>query len=774
VSPETATLSEPAQQQTPKMTSRAEVWLFAFTSFLSAFLLFQVQLIVSKHILPWFGGSAAVWTTSMLIFQLLLLGGYVYSHLISVRLEPSWQAKLHLAILGVAFLVVVSLSVLWPSSITPGNNWKVTVLGSPAASVAAIILISTGLPFFVLSTTGPLLQFWFGRLGGGAKTYRLYSVSNIGSLLGLLTFPFLLEPALRLKLQGQIWSALFCAFTVCCGACAWRAFRNEAASEQVVSRASEPDGPPVRRRVYGLWFLLAMCASSLLLATTNFLCQEVITVPLLWVFPLAIYLLSFILCFDHPRWYKRAVFHPLFGLSLFATTIALAYEQSFALLFALPIVLLAACMVCHGELVRLKPGLKQLTSFYLAVSAGGAAGGIFVGVIAPRIFTSFLELQLSLGLTIALLLFALVLDRESWIFRNEWWLPTSVVALELAAGFFAMRWIPDFGKALESLRYFPVVVLLGVVTVLGAIVLRDSVDLRKRGFRFVQILIGMIGVAGFVSLYVSARPGPEQKLSVRSFYGVVQVLQKPGIKEMIHGQTTHGGQLDPPLHRLPIMYYGPNSGIGTVLQNHPKRLTGTGLRIGVVGLGTGTIAAYGRHGDSISYYEINPDVVKLAGNEGSEFTFIRDSEASVQVKLGDARLVMERELADAQDQKFDVLALDAFNGDAVPVHLLTKEAFDTYWKQLDPETGVLAIHITSRHVNLVPVVEGAANYLRAPFALTFNQRNGPVLESVWLVMARNPEMLKMKGLEQITVQYVHKVGPRLWTDDYSDILRLLY
>jgi spermidine synthase len=222
------------------------------------------------------------------------------------------------------------------------------------------------------------------------------------------------------------------------------------------------------------------------------------------------------------------------------------------------------------------------------------------------------------------------------------------------------------------------------------------------------------------------------------------------------------------------MYYGPNSGIGVVLQNRPQRFTGAGMRIGVVGLGAGTIAAYGHRGDSISYYEINPDVVRLAAGDSPEFTYIRDSAASVNVKVGDARLVMDRELAEGHAQNFDVLALDAFNGDAIPVHLLTKEAFDIYWRHLNPDTGVIAVHITSRHVNLVPVLQGAADYLQVPYVLTLSHGQGPVLDSLWFLMARNPEMLRTKTLEPITIKYVHNVGPRLWTDDYSDIFRLLY
>ena len=771
---DSAVASAQREVHAPQPVARTTVLLFAFTSFLSAFLLFQVQLIVSKHILPWFGGAAAVWTTSMLVFQLLLLGGYLYSHLVCVKLPVSAQLKVHLGLLCLAIAVVGALSILWPSAITPDASWKPLAWAHPSWNVAAIILVSAGVPFFVLSTTGPLLQSWFGRLGGDARTYRLYSVSNIGSLLGLLTFPFLIEPSLRVKTQGTVWSILFGAFVLACGLCARRAFAGSAFLE--FSEAPLPDITGHRTGALAklLWFLLAACASSLLLATTNLLCQEVITVPLLWVVPLAIYLITFVLCFDHPRWYRRAVFHPLFAVVLFVSCAALAYEQMPALLVTLPVLLFAGCMVCHGELVSLKPSIKELTSFYLLVSAGGATGGIFVGILAPRLFTTFLEFQLSLGATIVLLLAALAIDRESWLFSNKTWLPPTIAALAIAGAFGLAQWIPAIAAVFDHYRVYAIAILVATVTVLGAIVLRDSIDASKRGFRFVQIIIGSVAAGAVVFVFLSARPNPGLLSSHRSFYGVVQVVQRPGMKEMLHGLTTHGGQLDAPMQRMPILYYGPNSGIGLVLQNRHPRFVGSGLRIGVVGLGAGTIAAYGRRGDTVSYYEINPDVVKLSASDHADFTYIRDSAASVNVKVGDARLVMEHELVEGQYQNFDVLALDAFNGDAIPVHLLTREAFETYWKHLNAETGIIAIHITSRHVNLVPVLQGAANYLNVPYVLTLNHRQGPVLDSLWFLMARNPEMLKIDGLDQITIKYVHNVGPRLWTDDYSDIFRLLY
>ena len=750
--------------------------LFAATSFLSAFLLFQVQLIVSKHILPWFGGSAAVWTTSLLVYQVLLLAGYLYSHTISVRFTPAAQAKVHGLLLAIAFLQILVLSYLWPSAITPGASWKPLPGGSPAAAVATIVLISVGLPFFALSTTGPLLQSWFARLGGGARAYKLYSVSNLGSLLGLLSFPFLFEPTLRLKLQGRTWSALFCCFVAGCALCAHRA-RNVSAGAAGESEQASQQAAPTRPRplVYALWFLLAACASSLLLAATNLLCEEVITVPLLWVLPLSLYLLSFILCFDHPRWYQRGVFHPLFALALFVTCAALAFDQFLVEVVVLPVLLFLSCMICHGELVRLKPAVRFLTSFYVAIAAGGAAGGIFVAVIAPRVFSSFLEFQLSLAVAIVLIAVALIHDPESWIFRGQSWLPAVILGGILLAGFAASRWLPEVATLLSSIRFYPVVLLIGIPVLTGAWMLERGSDDGGRRFRFVHIPAAAIAVLGVAALYFSALPKPGMVLSTRSFYGVIRVFRQAGSRELVHGRTIHGAQLDPPMQRYPTAYYGPESGIGIVLRNHPKRLANPGtLRVGVVGLGVGTIAAYGLPGDSIRYYEINPDVVKLSSGERPLFTYMRDSAASVTLALGDARLSLEAEASAGSSQRFDVLVLDAFAGDAVPVHLLTKQAFETYWQHLDPEAGLIAVHITSRHVNLAPVLLGAAADSHATSLITFNHRQGPVFDSGWFLMTRHPELLKLPGLAPITVRYVHDVGPRLWTDDYSDVLRLIY
>jgi len=748
--------------------------LFAATSFLSAFLLFQVQLIVSKYILPWFGGSAAVWTTSMLVFQMLLLCGYVYSHLVSARLSAVAQTKLHLTLLTAVFLLVLTLMFLWPSAVTPPESWKPRESGSPVRDVAVILLVSAGLPFFVLSTTGPLLQRWFARLGVGTKTYKLYSISNLGSLLGLLSFPFLLEPTLRMKAQSLIWSLLFFGFVTGCCLCARKALH---ACEEVNSaEEAEETGGGVQTSplIYSLWFLLPACASALLLATTNLLCQEVTSVPLLWVLPLSFYLLSFILCFDHPRWYQRSVFHPLFIIGVFLVCAALIYERPIVQLTTLPILLFLACMICHGELVGLRPGVERLTAFYLAISAGGAVGGVFVAIVAPHVFTFFTEFQLALGATIVLTLVCLYRDATSWIYEPGSWLPAGISAGAICFAYAIGRWWPEISKLLADFRFYPIAVVIGFLVVLGAFTFRSVHTTTKRGFRFVQVLVLVLGVVTILALGRSTQPLPGLYLTARNFYGAIRVLNVPHGRMLMHGRTVHGGQFEPPVDKEPTTYYGRQSGIGAVMQNHPKRNIGNGsLRVGIIGLGAGTLAAYGRHGDYFRYYEINPNVIDLSSGPHPVFTYIQDSAAHVDMVLGDARRLLEQETAQGENQKFDVLVVDAFSGDAIPVHLLTREAFENYWQHADSTNGIIAIHVSSRHVNLLPVVLGAAAHFQADSVIRYEEGEGPFLSNCWVLLARRSGVLNMPGLEPRLPPDTKPLQPRLWTDDYSDLFRLI-
>ncbi len=753
--------------------TRILVVVFGATLFLSALLLFQVQLIVGKYILPWFGGSAAVWTTSMLVFQILLLGGYVYSHVVSERLSHRMQSNLHIGLLLAAFLLVVTLSLLWPSAITPGPAWKPQTSANPLWTVTVILLVSVGLPFFVLSTTGPLLQSWFVRQGGSARTYRFYAISNFGSLLGLLTFPFLLEPTLHMTTQGRMWAVLFSLFALGCAWCAWRG-RNVA-----------DDGPPVRsqaaplpRRTTAiarvLWVLLAACASALLFATTNLLCQEITSLPLLWVLPLSLYLVSFIFCFDHPRWYRREIFHPLLLMGIPVLCLSMHFSLPTLEIVIVPLLLFVACMICHGELVKLKPEVQRLTTFYLAISAGGALGGVFVAIVAPLVFRFFTEYEIALGACVILMLWCLSLDADSWVFRMGFPLTAGIAAGIVVLPYVTAKLIPQLAPMLDSLRYYPIAILIGGLVLPGAFLEKPRAEHAKRAFRAGQVLVVSVAALSLLALYVIAQPQPNLLLGERNFYGALRVYQlRAGGRLLEHGRTRHGLQLDPPYNRVPLAYYGTNSGIGILLQNHPKHSPGnSGLRVGVVGMGAGTLAAYGKPGDYFRFYEIDPDVVNLSTQAQPVFTYIKDSQASVDIETGDARLLLEREVAHGEKQNFDVLVLDAFSGDAIPVHLLTTEAFDTYWKHLNQDHGLIAIHTSSNHVDLMPLIEGTAEHYNAYTVVRDVYAELPYMPSVWVVMARHREDLNINGLVP-KPGLASNLPARVWTDDYSDIIRLL-
>jgi hypothetical protein len=763
------------ENQATAANSKRVIWIFAITIFLSAFLLFQVQLIISKYILPWFGGSAAVWTTSMLVFQVLLLGGYIYSHLISETLTGRTQTFLHSLLLAIAIALVGTLSLLWPSAITPGSAWRPTDNQHPVRGVIIIILLATGFPFFVLSTTGPLLQRWFGQLSGDVRTYRLYSVSNFGSLLGLLSFPFLLEPLVRLKVQGAIWAVLFVGFCISCGWCV-KEFSKRGKGLQKGEATLADEGKEPSLWIWGLWLILPATASTLLLATTNQLCQEILSLPFLWVLPLALYLLSFILCFDHPRWYRREIFHPLFAVGLLILCQAIIASKSTVQIIIMPLLLFVSCMICHGELTRLKPGIHRLTSFYLAVSAGGALGGVFVAILAPQIFQFFTEFQCSLATCAILLLICLFMDEHSWIYSQTLWLPVSIpvgVILTLAG---IGWWDVEFAKKLSDWSFYPWALVVSTLFLSGAYIQWKSPSPKQRGFRFVQPLAVIVLALGLFGLYKTAEPSPPPLIGERNFYGAIRVFEFPRQgKVLTHGATIHGSQLKFPNDRFPTTYYGPDSGIGIFLQNHPQHKNEGGhLRVGLIGMGAGTLAAYGRSGDYFRFYEIDPQVVSLSAGPQPIFTFVRDSAASIETQIGDGRLLLEKELSLGQAQGFDVLVLDAFSGDAIPVHLLTKEAFEVYFKHLKDDNSVIALHLSSNHVDLMPVVVGIRQYLRYYSLARFTDPGFPYMGSTWVFLARRREALQIPGLTAIPPRSLPRGSPRLWTDDRSDVLRLIY
>ena len=600
--------------------------LFATTVFLSAFLLFQIQPMVAKMILPWFGGSSSVWSTCMVFFQAELLLGYFYVHWLHETLAPRRQTVVHVVLLA------LSLATL-PVAADP--SWMGTALAHPTLNVLLVLATAVGLPYLLLSTTGPLMQAWYARSFSGVMPYRLYALSNLASMLALLSYPVLVEPFVALQGQSWAWSAGYALFVVACAATAWRSWRGVSSERETVAAAGA-DAPRPGWRECLLWVGLAMTASTLLLAITRHLTQDVAPVPFLWVLPLSIYLLSFILCFDAPRYYVRPAFLIALPLAFAALDRVLDEGMPVPWLIALLCVsLFIFCMVCHGELVRRKPHPRHLTLFYLMLSLGGALGGMFVGLLAPALFNAYFELPIGLFLCAALFLLVL------WA---------------------------DLGPAWRVLL---VLALCGYGYRLGEIS-KEYVD----GYRLV----------------------------VRNFYSQLRISERSGDaagpkRVMVHGRINHGEQFLAAAHRrTPTTYYCTKSGIGRAISSLPQTHP---LKFGVVGLGAGTLAAYGRAGDEMRIYEINDQVLDLAR---SEFSYLADSAAHIVPVLGDGRLMLERE----SRQSFDLLAMDAFSGDSIPAHLLTLEAIDGYLRHLKPD-GILAVHITNRYLDLRPVMAAAAH-----------------------------------------------------------------
>ncbi len=624
-------------------------FLFSFISLSGAFLLFQIQPMISKFILPWFGGSPSVWTLCMLFFQVVLFGGYSYAHFVA-RCTPRTQAIVH----GV-LLIVAALQL----PVVPSEAFKPSGGGDPSWHIFQLLLTTVGLPYFVLSATSPLVQVWYARVYPGRVPYRLYALSNVGSLVALLSYPILIETRWDVIVQAYIWSFAYAGFALLMLVCAILSWRQARGQTRVVTSTltageTRAQVPPPRAARRALWVALPALASVMLLSTTNHVCQDVAVIPFLWVVPLSLYLLSFIITFDHPRWYLRPVWGALAMLALFASAgwddlpwpdfgryrIVVEIVVNFLAMFSV-------CVVCHGELVRKKPDIEHLTEYYLFMSAGGALGGLLVSLLAPVIFTTYLEW--TIGLMVGTVIAAWVAYRGLEPYVASSWSKASgplFGALVVGALYFMQAWQFADDDAIARTRNF-----------YGTLRIQD----RK------------------------TQPDDAR----------VEVLQ---FRSLYSNGTEHGRQfMRADLRREPLSYYGEETAVGQLLTELQAK---PGARIGIVGMGTGTLASYGIAGQVFRFYEINPDVVSTAR---AYFTFIDDMLVRggvYELALGDARLVLEREA----DQHFDALVLDAFSGDSVPVHLLTKEAFAIYQRHLTPD-GVIAIHITNRFLNLAPVVE---------------------------------------------------------------------
>lgn len=721
---------------------------YAFTILLSAFLLFQIQPLIGKHILPWFGGSPAVWTTCLLFFQVALLGGYAYAYWVAGWKRRRMQFLVHFLVLGCTLFFM---------PVTPNEAWKPEGGEIPIWRILGLLTVTVGSPYFLLSTTGPLLQAWYSKTHLGKSPYRLYAISNTGSLLGLITYPFFFEPLLTRQTQAFAWSGAYATFVLACGWCAWqfaratphrhssRLFHSvsdispelnnrilkintfQQGTHNVPSENSgeNPTQIEYSARAPGFgtvlsWLLMTTVGSALLLSSTNQMCQNVAAVPFLWVLPLSLYLVTFIIAFEGRNLYRRVWCMPLFAVSSALSCLVLRYGTDIPIqlqIMVYTIALFTGCMSCHGELARHKPNPKYLTLFYLAVASGGALGGIFVALAAPFLFPSYWEYHISIGGVAALILIVLFFDPQSKLYNGKplW------------------AWIVLFSS------------YAGLIAGL-----MNAINYEEYG-----------SIAGS-----------------RSFHGVLHITEwedekKGSFREMYHGLVIHGMQYtEKPWRHQPTTYYGKETGVWLAVNNHPKRISKEPVRIGVIGLGTGTIAALANSRDVIRFYEINPDVIKMSEQW---FWYRKDSPGHVEIVLGDARIQLERELESGQDQQFDVLVADAFSSEAIPLHLLTLESAEVYRNHLKKD-GILAIHISNDYLNLVPITLGLAKTLGWEAIIVDSDENGDegIYEATWVLITSNRSFLNSPQVLEARLKWQDALpSPRIWTDDYASLLHVM-
>jgi hypothetical protein len=701
--------------------------LFASTIALSAFLLFLVQPIIAKQILPWFGGTSAVWTTCMVFFQVVLLAGYAYAHYVTRALQPRHQARLHIVLLAASLL---ALPIIPRESLKPAGD------ADAALHILLLLALTVGLPYFLLSSTGPLVQRWVAHRFPRKAVYRLFALSNLGSLIGLLAFPFAIEPFATSAVQSWVWSAAYAVFVLACAATAWRSAQGQVpvpsgagvaagappgtdpadpARDAAGDAAAADAGPPTAAD-YGLWLALAGLGSVMLLAATSHITQNIASVPFLWVVPLTLYLLTFVLAFEGRG--GRGWYDPRWGvLAMLALAVLMAWGLSASrgvldVVVAIPLYsvgILLACLFCHGELAQRKPAPRYLTNFYLMLSLGGALGGLFVGLVAPRVFPTYYELPLAL---VALCALALLLAWRHRGLSQAW---STSLGGTAAAALMATGWY---------------------------------------GWTYADFLRGDVVVMQ------------------RNFYGTLRVREQGSgdqqIRRLLHGVILHGEQLTRDTQRIPGTYYARTSGVGLAIS---ARKNAGPVRLGVVGLGVGTLSAYGRAGDTVRFYELDPDVLALAR---SHFGYLASCPAELQFVLGDARLSMEREAGAGQLQRYDVLAIDAFSSDSIPVHLITREAIDLYMKHVKPD-GFVAIHISNRFLDLRPVLANIAQAtgLAVRLVSDYPPDDSNASNSDWVLLTRDPASFTDPLLAGRVETIDANPAFSLWTDQFNNLLDVL-
>ena len=719
--------------------------LFVFTILLGSFLLFLVQPLVARLALPQLGGAPNVWNSAMLVYQALLLGGYAYAHAIS-RLTIRRQALIHLALMAVAlvFLPIALADVPRPS-------------GYEVFWVPLLLVATIGAPFFVVAAQAPLIQRWYAAEPSAGDPYWLYAASNIGSFAGLLSYPLLLEPNLPLAGQSIAWAVGYGVLIVCMALLAWTRWRTPDVAAQ--GPAEGEDAEPIGWRRIALWLALSAVPSGLMLSTTTHLTTDIVAMPLLWVLPLGLYLLSFVFAFNARSTLGFALARTAPTVILLVGAMAMVSRGADGLSIAIAAVLMlfVVATALHRRLYATRPEPARLTLFYLVMSAGGALGGLFAAIVAPLLFDWVWEhplLVLAAGALLPQNPLIAWMDRVGLDARGR-----LVARLALVAGAALLGlWM---AHALDNAESFTVHLLLLAIALLGVLAL------GKRWAFLAILLIAMLARGGWDTLEESA-----QGIRERSYFGVYTIRQHsdPDTRLLLHGTTIHGRQfLDPERRRAPTSYYGPTSGVGLALSG-AREIYGPRAQIGVIGLGTGTLACYREPGQDYTFYEIDPMVVEYSRD--GVFSFLSDCAPEADIHLGDARLALESE----PPQQYDVLAVDAFSSDAIPLHLLTREAMHTYGRALKPD-GLMLVHISNRYLDLRPVIaaHAAENGWIALMRDDPAVREDGISASFWVAIASDPKPIARLLLSSPQTDWIEldDPAPQVWTDDFASILPLL-
>ncbi len=686
---------------------------YATTMALAGFLLFQVQPVLAKFILPWFGGSATTWIVCMLFFQVALLAGYAHAYAVTLPFKVPTQAKVQVAILALSLVLL---------PITPAEGWKPADASDPTWRIVLLLAACVGIPYMALATTSPLLSRWLARIAPDLDPARFFAASNLGSFVGLLSYPFLFERVMSSEQQTILWSWAYGAYAILFAICAWLAISQK--GDETAPAVNKTAGDQTKGDQLTLWIVYSMLGSILLLATTNAITQWSAVIPFLWIAPLSLYLLTFVIAFGHQRFYNRVWFGVIFLALSVAANWSSSPDSGREMIIQLTLqcaTMFFGCMICHAEMVRLQPEPARLPKFYLAISFGGALGGIFVALIAPVVLRDYFEHPLVL-LAIGLLAVVLI-ARDAGVSRSH---------RPIAAG-------------LASL-----------------------------------VLVG--ATAGAVNNELS----PEYELieRVRNFYGVVKISQEDEDDTKKHqilitqAGVEQGSQWQNKAIKLkPLCAFDEESGAGIAMTNHVKRRSGNPdapLRVGIIGLGAGMLAAMGKDGDVIRYYEINPAVSDLTRRY---FTFLQEGKAKSDVLLGDGRLVLERQLRDKQPQQFDVLVIDAFRGAAPPMHLMTKEAFEIYQQHL-ALGGIIAINFEINTFEMAPLHRGMAKLLGQEvrwFETRERDEDGCREPISWALYTKDKVLFELPNVKKLASEWRDKDTSSgiVWTDASSNLMSIL-